>query len=102
VFLDSAIVGGEWSASSPGRFTSGIRALGIHSIGGLVDTRAGLDDVEKRKILPLPGLEFQSLGLPARSQSLYRLNYPGSFNGYIVDMWKMKLLLPMFGSRALV
>jgi hypothetical protein len=39
--------------------------------------RTGLDDVEKRKFLTLPGLELRSLGLPARSQSLYRLRYPG-------------------------
>jgi hypothetical protein len=38
-----------------------------------VDPRAGLDDVEKRKFLTLPVLEIRPLGLPARSQSLYRL-----------------------------
>jgi hypothetical protein len=38
----------------------------------------GLDDMEMRKFLPSPGLELQSLGRPARSQSLYRLRYPGS------------------------
>jgi hypothetical protein len=43
-----------------------------------VDSRACLDDEEKRKILTLPGLEFRPLGRPARSQSLYRLRYPGS------------------------
>jgi hypothetical protein len=43
-----------------------------------VDPRTGLDDVEGRKILPLPGLEFRPLGCPARSQSLYRLRYPSS------------------------
>jgi hypothetical protein len=37
---------------------------------------ADLEDV-KRKFLILPGLELQSLGRPARSQSLYRLRYPG-------------------------
>jgi hypothetical protein len=42
-----------------------------------VDLRAGLDDVEKRKFLNLPGLELRPLGRPARSQSLYRLCYPG-------------------------
>jgi hypothetical protein len=47
---------------------------GIHWI----DPRAGLDDVEKRKFLTLPGLELQPLGRPARSLSLYRLRYPGS------------------------
>jgi hypothetical protein len=43
-----------------------------------VDHRAGLDDVEKRKFLTLPGLELLPFGRPARSQSLYRLRYPGS------------------------
>jgi hypothetical protein len=38
-----------------------------------VDPRAGLDYVEKRKLLTLPGLELQLLGRPARSQSLYLL-----------------------------
>jgi hypothetical protein len=31
-----------------------------------VDLRAGLDDLEKRKFLTLPGLELRSLGRPAR------------------------------------
>jgi uncharacterized membrane protein YagU involved in acid resistance len=43
-----------------------------------VGTRAGLDDVENRKFLTPPGLELRPLGHPARSQSLYRLRYPGS------------------------
>jgi hypothetical protein len=47
IFLTSALVGGEWSASRPGRFTSEGRAPGIHCIGGWVNPRAGLDDVEK-------------------------------------------------------
>jgi hypothetical protein len=42
-----------------------------------VDPRAGLDDVKKRKFLTLLGLELRSLGRSARSQSLYRLRYPG-------------------------
>jgi hypothetical protein len=42
IFLTSALVGGEWSASRPGHF-----ALGTHWIGGWVDPRAGLDDLEK-------------------------------------------------------
>jgi hypothetical protein len=40
-------------------------------IGGWVDLRAGLDDVEKRKSLNLPGLEPQPLGRSARSQCLH-------------------------------
>jgi hypothetical protein len=42
-----------------------------------VDLRAGLDDVEIRKFLTLPGLELRFLGRPARTQSLYRLRFPG-------------------------
>jgi hypothetical protein len=76
--LTSALFGGEWSASRPSRFTPGERAPGTHWIGCWVDPRASLDDVEKRKLLFLPGLELQPLGRPARSQSLYRLSYPGS------------------------
>jgi hypothetical protein len=38
-----------------------------------VGPRAGLDDVEKRKSLTLPGLELRPLGREARSQSLFRL-----------------------------
>jgi hypothetical protein len=49
-----------------------------HWIGGWVDPRAGLDDMEKRKFLTLPGLELRPIGRPARSQSLYQLRYPGS------------------------
>jgi hypothetical protein len=45
--------------------------------GGWMGHRAGLDDVEK-KFLTLLGLELRLLGRPARSQSLYRLRYPGS------------------------
>jgi hypothetical protein len=51
VILTSALVGGEWLASRPGRFTAGERTPGTHWIGGWVDPRAGLDEVEKRKFL---------------------------------------------------
>jgi hypothetical protein len=44
-----------------------------------VDPRAGVDDLEKRKFLTLPGLELPPLGRPARSQSLYRLRNPVAF-----------------------
>jgi hypothetical protein len=47
VFLTSVLVGGEWSASRPCRFTPGERVRGTHCIGGWVDPRASLDDVEK-------------------------------------------------------
>jgi hypothetical protein len=51
---------------------------GIHWLGGLVDPRAGLVDVEERKFLTLPRLELRPLGRPACSQSLYRFCYPGT------------------------
>jgi hypothetical protein len=54
-FLTSALDGGEWSASRPGRFTPRERALGTHWMGGWVGPRAVLDMV-KRKI-PSPRQE---------------------------------------------
>jgi hypothetical protein len=44
----------------PAAFTPGERARGTHWIGSWVGPRAGLD-VEKRKFLTLPGLEFRPL-----------------------------------------
>jgi hypothetical protein len=79
IFLTSALAGGVWSASRPGRFTAEERAPGTHWTGGWVDPRAGLNDVVKRKLFTLPGLELRPLGRPARSQSLYRLRYPDSY-----------------------
>jgi hypothetical protein len=54
IFLNLALTGGEWSASRPGRVTPGEKAPDSHWIGGWVDHRAGLDDLEKRKFLALP------------------------------------------------
>jgi hypothetical protein len=54
------------------------RDPGPHWIGGWVDPRVGLDDMEKWKFLTLSGLELRPLGRPASSQSLYRLRYGGS------------------------
>jgi hypothetical protein len=56
IFLTSALVGGEWSASRPCRFTPGERVPDAHWIGGWVDPRAGLDDA-KRKILDPAGTQ---------------------------------------------
>jgi hypothetical protein len=58
VFLTSALVGGQWSASRLSRFTPGERASYIRWTGGCVDPRTGLNDVETRKLLLLPGLEL--------------------------------------------
>jgi hypothetical protein len=57
-FLTSAIAGVQWSASRPGRFTPLERAPGTRWIGGWVDPRASLDNVENRKFLTLLGLDL--------------------------------------------
>jgi hypothetical protein len=49
------------------------RSPGTHWIGGWVGFRDGLDDVEKRRFLTLPGIKLRPLGRPARIQSLYTL-----------------------------
>jgi hypothetical protein len=55
-YLTSALDGGKWSASLPGRFTPKERAPGTHWIWGRVNPRAVLDAVVKRKI-PSPRRE---------------------------------------------
>jgi hypothetical protein len=72
VFFTWALAGGEWSASRPGRFTPEEKAPSTYWIGGWVGPRAGMDDLEKRKFLTVPGLEIRNLVRPAR------LSYPGS------------------------
>jgi hypothetical protein len=58
VSLTLAQVGVDCLASCPGPFNSGERAPDIHCIGDFVDPRAGVDDMEKRKFLTIPALEF--------------------------------------------
>jgi hypothetical protein len=78
--IDSALAGGEWSASRHGRITLGETTPGTYCIGSWVVPTASLDDMERRKFLTLPGLELLPLCPPAHSQSLYRLRHPGSQN----------------------
>jgi hypothetical protein len=73
--LTSALDGGEWSASRPGRFTPRERAPGTHWIGGWVGPRAVLDAVVKHS-QPPPGIEPWNSDRPARSPALHRLSYP--------------------------
>jgi hypothetical protein len=65
ILLTLTLAGGGWSASRPGRFTPAEGASSTHWIGGWVDPRAGLDDLEKRKFLTLQGLKLWPLSLPA-------------------------------------
>jgi hypothetical protein len=80
IFLTSVLAGGEMVSFTPRPLYPWERPPSTHLIGGWVDLRAGLDDVEKRKFLTLLGLELRPLGRPAHSQSLNRLCYPGSLH----------------------
>jgi hypothetical protein len=73
-FLTSAVDESKWSASRLDPFTLGERAGCTHWVGGWVGRRAGLDTVEKRKII-CPCGELNHV-LPDRTS--YRLSYPGS------------------------
>jgi hypothetical protein len=64
-FLISALDGGKWSGSRPGRLVAGERAPGTHWIGGWVGPRAGLEAATKRKS-PSPCWK-SNLGRLARS-----------------------------------
>jgi hypothetical protein len=58
IFFIPALVGGEWSASCLGHFTIVDGAPDTHWIGGWVGPRTDLDDVKRRKILPIPRLDL--------------------------------------------
>jgi hypothetical protein len=53
--LLTSVLGVEWSASRPGRFTPWERDCGTHGIENCVGPRAGLDAVKKEKSLALNG-----------------------------------------------
>jgi hypothetical protein len=80
----SALDGGEWSASRPGRFTPRARARGTHWKEGGVGPRAVLDAVVKKKI-PSPLRESKNPDRPARSPPLYRLGCHGSLTSFIPE-----------------
>jgi hypothetical protein len=58
-FLISALDGGEWLTSDPGRCTPGEKDPGAHLVGGRVGPRAGLDAIAKREC-PCPYQEPRS------------------------------------------
>jgi hypothetical protein len=59
--------------------------------------------MEKWKFLTLPGLEPWPLSRPARSQSLYRLRYPGSHLDLIDNLFnKIKTVSPIDGTLRIV
>jgi hypothetical protein len=56
--LFSALDRGEWTISRPGCFTPRERAPDSHLKEGWLDPTAGVDAVEKKNLLPLPGIEL--------------------------------------------
>jgi hypothetical protein len=69
IFLTSALVG-SGQLHAPTALNPGKRDPGTHWIGGWVDPRAGLGNLEKSN-LTLLGLELRPLRCPAHSQLLY-------------------------------
>jgi hypothetical protein len=47
IFQTSTLAGSEWSASRPCNIIPGEKAPGSHRIGGWMNPRVGLNDIEK-------------------------------------------------------
>jgi hypothetical protein len=75
-------------------FNPGERTPDTHWTEGWVDPRACLDtEVRGKTLSPLPGIEPQSLGRPARSQTLYWLSYLAHIRG--TDCYNLEIDLQM-------
>jgi hypothetical protein len=61
VFLASALVGNNWSFLGVGSFNLGEVVLFTHWIGGSVGPRAGVQNMEQRKILDPTGIRTPTL-----------------------------------------
>jgi hypothetical protein len=87
--MNWALVGGEVQLHAPAALPS--EKNGTKWIGGWVGPRVGVEDLEKREFLTLPGLELRPLGRPAHNQSLYRLRYPG-ISQCLEELWCYKIM----------
>jgi hypothetical protein len=85
IFLTSVLVGGEWSASHPGRFTPGERAPDAHWTGCWVGPRAGLDDVERENFLPWRDLNAEPPVVHSVASRYTNCAIPASIMQYICD-----------------
>jgi hypothetical protein len=81
-FLTSALVGGEWQLHAPATLPPGKspRYPFYRRLGG-PQSRSGRYGEVKLFFYPIGTRTPAPLGRPARSQSLYRLSYPGSVKG---------------------
>jgi hypothetical protein len=81
--MTSALDGGEWSASLPGRVLPPGKgppiAIGQEAVWA--PEPVWMQRLEENP-LPLPWIESRSPGRPARSQTLYSLSFPGSQEGF--------------------
>jgi hypothetical protein len=75
LFLTSVPVCGQ--ALRSGRFTTGGKNHRYPLDRRLGGSQNGYGSRGEEKIFPLPGLEYPPFFRPARSQSLYRVCYPG-------------------------
>jgi hypothetical protein len=83
-FLTSALGGGEWSASRPGRALPQGKYLWYPLYRRLGGPQSGsVHRGQRKNPLPLPGIEPRSPGRPARSQTLYCLSYPAPYFYFI-------------------
>jgi hypothetical protein len=94
VFLTSELVGGEWSASRPGRFTPRERAPGTHWIGGQVGPQSQSGQHGEEKILDPTGTRSPT---PWLSSQLHRLHYPESYK--YTQSWTNQGTIPAFAWR---
>jgi hypothetical protein len=99
VFLTSALVVGEWSASRSGCFQPEKKPPGTLWKGRWMGSRAGLNDAERTRIVPLPGLELRPLGSLAYSQSLCRLSYHASLWRKNKSWSNLSFFLPAYSSK---
>jgi hypothetical protein len=76
-FSTSALDGGEWSASLPGRPLAPGKGppVPVGQEAGWAPELVWTQRLEEKSFSPLPGIEHPSPGRPARSQTLYWLSY---------------------------
>jgi hypothetical protein len=85
-FLNSTLMGGEWSAPRICRIAQRGRDTGTHCVGRGEDTSVCMDAVEKRRVLPSTGTRnpavprhYTDWAVPTHFNTIWGLKY---FSGY--------------------